>query len=467
MIKLLKESFWLLSGLFALVIILSSCDKNETDFHQTSIEGVAFDAISFENLSGANISLQLSPGSSTSSILQETTLNENGVYFLKNISVGQYKIVFTRPGYKTMFSSNIDIDPSKGNPFVAFLPVKESIATPVGGITGVVRTTDGREIPNASIAISAQNEEISNGYFSSVSSNENGQYYIGAIPLQSTAEFKVRCISDGYKMDIIQNVNISQNEMVVIDFVMFEAPPPTQIFHEDFEDPLTNWEMEGLWNVHKNETIFNEMNPEYVILAPNDYSEGAMPDSYKGISSIWYGNKETGNYLGEQSPYDYELSGGTSVAKNRGTLISPIINLSNLEEASFNFWSWFEIESVNPNQTGYDLMEIHVIKSSGVPEQLGKLNPYTDPIIPDRKPIPFTSGGFNQLPAWKYHEFDLTEYVGSSIRLQFVFDTRDGLYNGFRGWIIDEITVTDKGLGQTKSGKYVPLPLSKKRPEYE
>lgn len=465
MIKMLKDSFWLFSGLLATVIILSSCDKNDTDLPKTTIEGKAYDAISFENLTGSNISLQQSVGSSTSSLIQETTVDENGTYILKNVSVGQYNIVITRAGYKTMYSNEIDIDPSLGNAFVAFLPVKENIATPVGGITGIVRNMAGKEIPNASIAISAQNEEISNGYFSSVSSNENGQYYIGAIPLQSTSEFKVRCIAEGYEIEIIQNVNILPNEMVVINFALKEAPPPTQIFHEDFEGSLTNWEMDGFWNVHKNEIIYNDMYPEYALLAPNDHSEGAIPASYKGFSSIWYGNKETGNYLGEQSPYDYELSGGTSVARNRGTLISPIINLSNLEEASFNFWSWFEIESVNPNQTGYDLMEIHVIKSSGVSEQLGKLNPYTDPIIPDRKPIPYTSGGFNQLPAWKYHEFDLTEYVGSSIRLQFVFDTRDGLYNGFRGWIIDEITVTDEGLEQTKSGKYTPLPLMQKRPE--
>jgi len=448
MIRTIKEDFWLISVLMAIAIFFSSCEENDADFPKTTIEGIAYDAISFENLTGANISLQQSLGSSTSSLIQETTVDENGHYTLKNVSVGQYNIIVTSHGHKTMFANKIDINATTRNAFVAFLPVAESVATPVGGITGIVRNTAGKEIANASVAISAQDEDITNGYFSSVSSNESGQYYIGAIPLQTTMDFKVRCIADGYEIEIIQNVSILQNEMVVINFVLNEAPPPTQIFHEDFEGSLTEWEMDGFWDVHKNETIYNSLYPEYVLLAPNDHSKGAIPPSYKGVSSIWCGNKETGNYLGDQSPYDYELSGGTSLAKNRGTLISPLINLSNLDEASFNFWSWFEIESVNPNQTGYDLMEIHVIKPSGVSEQLGKLNPYTDPIIPDRKPIPFTSGGFNQLPAWKYHEFDLTEYVGSSIRLQFVFDTRDGLYNGFRGWIIDEISVTDKGLQQ-------------------
>ncbi len=464
MIKALDESIWLFIAILTTVIKFSSCEKNDADFSKTSIEGIACDAISFEHLSGANISLQQSVESSNSPLLKETLVDENGNYSFYNVSQGQYNLVITHKGYKSMFSNQISIN-NTGGAFVAFLPVVESLAAPVGGISGIVRNTAGDVLSNASIAISAQNEQITNGYFSSVSSNENGQYYIGAIPLQTTAEFKVRCIYEGYEIEIIQNISILQNEMVVINFELTEAPPPTKVFYEGFEKTLTGWEMDGFWNLYSSETVFNTQYPDYILLAPNDHSEAALPPPYKGNSGMWYGTIETGNYLGEQSPYDYELSGGTSVAKNRGILISPIISLSDIKEASFNFWSWFEIESVNPNQAGYDLMEIYVIKPSGESVQLGKLNPYTDPIIPDRKSIPFTSGGFNQLPSWKYHEFDLTKYVSTSIRLQFVFDTRDGLYNGFRGWIIDEITVTDKGLSETQSNCYIPLPLMQKRPE--
>lgn len=447
------------STLLSILIFLAACSKDDSAPKSFSINGVAYNAITFEHLTGAIIGLQpegsTSGGSASETI--ETTVDENGVYSFSEVKAGTYSLYFQMSGFRPMFSNIIDLN--NGNIFVAFLPVSEDITIPVGGITGIVVDKEGNAVANANIAISAQDESITNGYFSSVTSNENGQFFIGAVPLESTSFFKVRCIASGYETQLISNINILQNEMVVLYFQLDTTAPANELFYEDFEGSTNSWEMTGMWNIHPNSNIFNEAYPEYVKLAPNDNSQGRIPNAYQGNMMAWFGSPETGNYIGEQSPFDNPLSGGTSAAPNRGELVSPVINLSGLSEASFNFWSWFEIESVNPNQFGYDLMEIYVIDNGGNQTLLGKLNPYTDPILSERKVIPFTSGGFNQAPVWKYEEFDLTEYAGTSIRLKFHFDTRDGLYNGFRGWFIDEIRVTDKAALELKSAPDFTRPL--------
>jgi len=92
----------------------------------------------------------------------------------------------------------------------------------------------------------------------------------------------------------------------------------------------------------------------------------------------------------------------------------------------------------------HDLMKILVFDASDTPQQtlLAKLNPSVDPILDNRDAIPLTSGGFNQRPLWKYQAFDLTGFVGKSIRLGFSFGTVDIYSNGFRGWLLDDIKVT-------------------------
>ncbi len=70
----------------------------------------------------------------------------------------------------------------------------------------------------------------------------------------------------------------------------------------------------------------------------------------------------------------------------------------------------------------------------------------------DRESIPYTSGGFNQAPVWIYHNIDISQYVGQKVHIQFDFQTLDSLYNGFRGWFIDDVKVLDT------PGEVIPEP---------
>ncbi|MFW5687624.1 MAG: carboxypeptidase regulatory-like domain-containing protein [Bacteroidota bacterium] len=448
-----KIQFGVLSFIFAILLLLSACQDNEPTIQTGTIKGIAYDAITFEYLNGAEVVLEKTDASSSE--IFQTQVDENGDFSFQEMPLGTYEMYLEYPGYKTMFCSGIDL--TKGDAYVAFLPLANDIADPSGAISGIVLGENGQPVEGANISISAQEDSLTNGYFASVTSNARGEFFMGALPLKTTQEFKVRCIIPGNSIEMIPNISILQNEVVLVYFQMENAETFNQVFHETFESSTDGWEKTGFWHVQQNSEIFNQAYPEFVLLAPNDNSEGLIPDAYTGTRMMWYGEPSTGNYLGEQSSSDYPLSGGRSAEPNRGTIITPTIDLRNLTEASLNFWTWFEIESVNPNEFGYDRMEIHVITSDGNQKFLAKLNPHTDPILSDRKAIPYTSGGFNQAPVWKYDEYDLSEFAGSTIRIMFSFDTRDELFNGFRGWFLDEISVVDKAVYTPKTTT-VPRP---------
>lgn len=403
------------------------------------IQGIAYDAVSFEALVGATITLEKVSGGEPVT----TTVNQDGRFTFASVAKTKYNLTAEHEGYKTMFSKNVDLS-AKDELFVAFLLVEESITTPVGGVAGIVLDENGLPLQNANLAISAEDESITNGYFSSTESGDLGEFYLGAVPLQSTQEFKVRCLVDGYKTAFISNITIEENEMVTLVFNMVPESAQTVIYEEDFTGNVSDWHMTGFWHVQQNADIYNSAYPTYVKLAPNDNSQGRIPNAVNGNKMLWYGEAATGNFMGPQSEYDYELSGGTGTTSNSGYVLSPEIDLTSLTQASFNFRSWFEIESVNPNMYGFDLMEVIIVAENGDEDLLARLNPYTDPILSDRAALPFTSGGFNQAPVWKFEEFDLINYVGSKIRIKFQFDTRDALYNGFRGWFIDGLRVLDR-----------------------
>lgn len=113
--------------------------------------------------------------------------------------------------------------------------------------------------------------------------------------------------------------------------------------------------------------------------------------------------------------------------------------------ASLEFETLFEIESVNPNDQGFDLMVVAVEDlSTGDLTQIARLNPAVDPELQDRDHTPFTSGAFNRRPVHRSVSLDLADYIGREIRIVYLFDTVDHLYNGFRGWIVDDVQVREE-----------------------
>jgi len=206
--------------------------------------------------------------------------------------------------------------------------------------------------------------------------------------------------------------------------------------------------------------------------------DGIIPTPESGSYYFWYGQTSPdtveASYIGEQAPSDVATTesgtGGISsyFNGNQGTLESPSLDLRGYSFGKLSFWTWWEIEGKNP-ATGKDAMCVYA--SEGPPfdtwDLLGCLNPYEDPA----KTLTisgeaYTSGGFNQPGAWVQHSFDLSPYAGHTIRLRFEFDTDDDLYNGFRGWFLDNIKIENSQMGIFGFGHYRrerPIPMPRKR----
>ena len=440
----LQRVFLLLVFSFSL---FQSCDRISFFPKRSSIEGVALDGISFEKLPGATISLRPASGSSATTT-DDVTVGEDGRFRFENVTRGIYTLSIIMNGYERMDAGNINLN--QGPAFVAMLPLESGLSVKTGGVSGIIRDSSGNPVPNANVAVSAHDVSLTNGYFTSAVTNEDGHFYIAAIPLDKTREFRIRCAAHGFETKRITNQPILDNEMLVLQLELKNETLPRVLFYEGFENSQHTWQKTGFWRIQQNQAIYNKAYPKHVKLAPNDLSAGRIPDAFRGIGMAWYGQPATGNYMGEQSPYDWGLTGGTSKQPNQGEMISPLINLSTVQSASVIFWSWYEIESMNPDGYGFDHMKVYVIKEDAEsPVLVAMLNPYIIPILNDRQAMPYTTGGFYQAPVWRYEEFDISEFTGSSVQLKFTFDTRDEKYNGFRGWFIDEIRVVERE-GQLK-----------------
>ena len=226
-------------------------------------------------------------------------------------------------------------------------------------------------------------------------------------------------------------------------FSDFTAVDPE--FTDGFETE-SGWTGTGFWNRstlrHQDGIRFvNTAWPTFVSGANGDETPDTLPTPFTGSFAFWYGQEASGNYLGTQITNDVPGSGGTSTEPNSGVLTSPLIPMPSDEGQTvmLAFDTWFEIESVDPN--AFDIMRVSVqdAATSAVTD-LGVLNPSFDPNGPPA--TPFTSGGFDTAPIWKEITKDVSAFRGKTVRLLFTFDTRDQSYNGFRGWLLDNVRIT-------------------------
>ncbi|MCX5748989.1 MAG: carboxypeptidase regulatory-like domain-containing protein [Candidatus Saganbacteria bacterium] len=199
-----------------------------------------------------------------------------------------------------------------------------------------------------------------------------------------------------------------------------------------------------LWNRTANSAAVKDIYaPVYVTLPDYEKNGGAIPLAYSGSYSYWFGEADKGSFMGEQLtvPPDTALSGGTSAARYQGDLTSPTISLAGYESGKLSFWTWWEVESMHC-ASGFDVMKIMISTDGGANwSDLATLNPVIDQ-AGKQEYLPYSSGGFNKEGVWVKHELDLTPYVGNDVQIRFSFDAKDNKYNGFRGWFIDDVSVT-------------------------
>ncbi len=219
---------------------------------------------------------------------------------------------------------------------------------------------------------------------------------------------------------------------------------PLQLpFFDNFETGAPNWMFDGQFNLILNAQNYSVLNPAInpaLVTLPDN---GRLPGAYSGTHMFWFGEMATGTFIGsgwDTIPQDPK-NGGTSADIQTGTLISPVIDLTSAARAQLRFKTWWEIEGVDVD--AYDLMSLAITTDNGItwnPIGRGLLNPLND--VDGESWKPYSSGGLGQPGVWLDQAFDLSPWIGGMVRLGFTFDTVDELYNGFRGWFIDDVSVS-------------------------
>jgi hypothetical protein len=350
----------------------------------------------------------------------------------------------------------------------SFVPVGSTESQETGGstVTRTVRVTSDNETPIAKVPVT----------FSTAPGNGTvvtPQPVITNAEGEATASWTLPAASGTYELDVsvpaednppVETTDPPAGNVGSTPDVAFTPQTLTftaivgEFFSEGFESEPA-WSLSGFWNIStlKNEDntpivnqAFNALVP-LVDLAEGDLSGGALPDPNSGDWALWYGDPAAGNFLGEQLNNG---DGGISVNPNSGDAVSSSFAIPMITSpVMLHFFSWFEIESVDGHT--FDRMAV-LVDEIGPPGEtlLGYLNPTVDPNGGAR--TPFTSGGFDAAPVWQERTFNLSAFKGKTVQLIFRFQTMDNQYNGFRGWIVDDIQVKTGFLGP--SLRLAPLP---------
>ncbi len=355
-------------------------------------------------------------------------------------------------------------------------------------VSGVIYS-DAGVIANAQIAISGG--ASTNGAITTAITDEYGFYSIvinvDESKLAALQNATIQISADGFEslniegQDFTQfsafsgvNIQLTAVTTEIIEFAYeenFEISFPESTCGEWTSQALMANEI-NLWHTHI--SGLNIVNQAYianlVTLAPNDISEGKVPDPIEGANACWYGTTssdggiEEGNFLneageeivaaevegedGNDSENELgggELNGGTSTSAHAGALISPRIDLSSdVAPLALTFKTWWEIEAVNPNENGFDIMSVeYQIEGETEWITLIRLNPLADPAGNYSDSIPYSNTGFNRAPLWlEQAPISLDNLAGEVFKLRFTFSTNDPLFNGFRGWLLDDVKIS-------------------------
>ena len=507
MFKLLKISA------IAAALILSGCSNNEdtgsgtqevTDSTPSKTTPAVVEADTLELVDAAGTPL---PEGSTVSIVKSDsgsknapslsqapenvlTVGNDGLVKVSELAPGSYKVIITIGGVESVIFLVIPEDNFQkfANVIVPVVVDDKGDATVVDGViasvSGSVYDITGKFIPNAQVSISGGSK--TNGSFVTAFTDENGGY---SLNINTTKDNIVALLdatiivkAEGYEGHSQSIKIVNKSNLSGVNFSLSPASQVTEaIYKEAFEGDTSDWIVNKTsgnnnnnnWHIHskglnlQNQSFLNTL----VQLAPNDISNGSIPDPADGNKAFWYGDgNSTDSALGSFIDGTYETntstdSGGTSIYSNSATLTSPSIDLSNATgSVNLSFKTWWEIESVNPNANGYDIMTIAVSSDDGETwRDLARLNPLSDPETGNvnRHPIPFSNTGYNSAPQWQDQDaITLVDSNGDSlagniIKVRYRFETVDGLYNGFRGWMVDDIEINSgEGTFPLLTGNY-------------
>ena len=364
----------------------------------------------------------------------------NGIYCLKvtligyedqtstDVSLGDFKLGVN--GYPTVRQVDFGLKPF-GYPFE------------YAGIAGKVWNDTKSEIKVSQVIIKASGNQIA---------TDQTDFYANYTAVALSPEtVDVTVLANGFEAQT-KTVNLKANTTLIVDFVLAKSKPKVACFADSFEWLVNpGWVVEcscgnpgvgkcpGFHRIDNTQVIKdvyasfpnggNPTQPLVQIYGENMQTLKA-PD---GTKQYWYGADDDGSFIGSvysQGGY----TGGHGSASN-GTLTSPDIDLQGANKFVMTVQYWYEIEAENPKS--YDVMQVQVSETGkNSYTTLKQLNPVSDNYNASKA---YTSAGFATTPVWVTVSVDLSSYKGKKINVRFRFNSGDGLFNGYRGWGIDNI----------------------------
>jgi hypothetical protein len=370
------------------------------------------------------------PTATSSPVTLTATTNSDGRFSLEKLAPGSYSLTLQADDYL-----DATVDAQALANVNSTLPAI-TMRSKYGQITGsVISNFDGSAIAGATVSLASATTMTT-------TTASDGSFAFARVPIGTHS---VTVTATGFVGGTRAGIAVAGGETSAIGALRL-----VPLFVSGFETSDADWVNSGFWHPSTLAGITNGAFPSLVSLGIGDGSGGALPAPFAGQRSLWFGSDEHGNYAGPLA--NTTQSGGTSTGVRSGTARSPQFLVPNTtDQVRVAFQSWFEIESVNP--TTFDLMEVYVQPAGASPVLLARLNPTVDPGGNSR--LPMTSGGFNRAPIWKDMTVDISAYRGRQVTLQFVFNTRDNLYNGFRGWIVDDVRMQ----AGTSGASLISIPL--------
>jgi PKD repeat protein len=133
-------------------------------------------------------------------------------------------------------------------------------------------------------------------------------------------------------------------------------------------------------------------------------------------------------------------NGCTSTDRISGSLTSPRFLPAPVNALQLQLRTWWELESSRPASA--DRLTVSIAVDGGDFFQVASFPQASAASgAPD---VPLSNIGLQQRPAWQQETIDLSEAVSASaVQLRFSFDSVDARFNGFRGWAIDDIAISD------------------------
>ncbi|MCK5111871.1 MAG: S8 family serine peptidase [Arcobacteraceae bacterium] len=403
-----------------------------SDINIASTDNISLDPI-------GNVNITISKIDSTIPAVSGQT--DNSGFLKAYLTAGDYRITGSKAGYITAAKDiklNQDISQNIN------IALTSDAIPKVGSISGKVTDENGYAINGAIVSISGG--EITNGYFASATTNEDGYYKITSIGKDFNGvdilDFNMSATFGGYTKVIRENVIVLEGKERTENFTLIKESNINIIYEDNFDGAVSDWTATGMWHQQDfNTTSLINVNIAQgnVELAPDDDTNGRLPNAYSGTKAFWYGQASTGNYIGtEDITYGY-YDGGLSTTYNTGKLISKSISIGDVD-ATLKFSTWWEVEGQDPSKD-FDFMWIWIKATDGSAVRY-KLNPKVDAKLNPRTKKAYSTAGFNRKPIWIEKEIDLSAFAGKTITVEFEFHSLDRLYNGFRGWIIDDFRVS-------------------------